>query len=110
MEKNSRKVVFRQREEEKQYERIQTEQLVYENSFRKINKENQDLIESYNSLAMDSKKIADSLRRQKMMNSFSLKKDQGKNRELNPTPFQNYLKSKARKGQHQAGVVPGTIY
>lgn len=89
---------------------MQTEQLVYENSFRKINKENQDLIESYNTLAMESKRISDSLKRQKMMNAFSLRKDQGRKRELNPTPFQKYLKNLSKKEKPSKVEVPGAIY
>ena len=88
---------------------MKTGQVVYENSFRKIKNENQDLIENYNGLAMDNKRIVDSLKKQKMMKSGPFKKEShGKTGELNPTPFQTYLKNKGKK--HKKSTIEVQLY
>ena len=43
-DRSIKKVGFQQTTEQKAYDRIKTDNLVYENSLRKINSENQDLI------------------------------------------------------------------
>lgn len=59
---------------------------------------------------MESKKIADSLKKQKLMSNLSLRKDNSKHKELNPTPFQNYLKNKSKKQNSTQIIVPAHIY
>lgn len=75
VDKNRKKVIFQQNTEQKIYERIKTDQVVYKNRYRKMTNENEDLIESYNQLAMENKKVFDSLKRQNMRKGGPLKKE-----------------------------------
>ena len=94
--RKNREILHLLKSEESNYQRMHTEEVLFEHTMKRMTLESQDLIENYNSLTMEKKRVTDSLKRQDLRNPPPRAAKDRKHSENKPTPFLQYVRNKER--------------